>query len=135
MLVLVDTNILVYAFDPTQGEKHHSAIKICRGLLELDRICLSTQILQELYVTLTRKASLPVETALAVLDDLSQWPVFLVDYRAIRDAAIIARDNRIAFWDALLIAAAATLGADALLTEDLNHGQIIAGVEIRNPFK
>jgi predicted nucleic acid-binding protein len=102
--------------------------------LEQDRICLSTQILQELYVTLTRKAGIPVETALSVLDDLSQWLVFSVDYRAIRDAVIIARDSCLSFWDALLVSAANRLGAAVLLTEDLNHGQTIAGVEVRNPF-
>src|SRR5436190_2201696 len=101
-LVLVDTNILVYAFDPSQGQKHFPAAKICRELLEQDSICLSTQILQELYVTLTRNACIPVDTALSVLDDLSQWLVFSVDYRAIRDAVVIARDCRLSFWDALL---------------------------------
>ena len=134
MLVLVDTNILVYNFDPSQGEKHLLAARICRELLEQDRICLSTQILQELYVTLTRKAGISVETAVSVLDDLSQWLVFSVDYRAIRDAAVIARDCRLSFWGALLVAAANRLGAAVLLTEDLNHGQTIAGVEVRNPF-
>ena len=134
-LVLVDTNLLVYTFDPSQGDKHILAARICRELLERDCLCLSTQVLQELYVTLTRKASIPVETALSVLDDLSQWPVFSVDYRAIRDAVVTARDFRLSFWDALLVAAANRLGATVLLTEDLNHGQTIAGVEVRNPFK
>jgi len=97
VLVLVDTNILVYNFDPSQGEKHILAARICRELLAQDRICLSTQILQELYVTLTRKAGIPVEIALSVLDDLSQWLVFSVDYRAIRDAVVIARGCRLSF--------------------------------------
>lgn len=104
-------------------------------LLERDRICLSTQVLQELFVTLTRKAGIPVDQALGVLDDLANWLVFTLDYRAIRDAAVLARDARISFWDALLIAAARRLGATVLLTEDLNDGQTIAGVEIRNPFR
>ena len=134
MLVFVDTNILVYTFDPSQGDKHFVAARICRELLEQDRICLSTQVLQELYVTLTRKAGIPIETALSVLDDLSQWLVFSVDYRAIRDAVVISRDGSLSFWDALLVAAANRLGAAVLLTEDLNHGQTIAGVEVRNPF-
>jgi predicted nucleic acid-binding protein len=134
-LGFADTNVLVYTFDPSQGEKHLIAAGICRELLEQDCLCLSTQVLQELYVTLTRKARVPVESALSVLDDLSQWPVFTVDYRAIRDAIVTARDFRLYFWDSLLAAAANRLGATALLTEDLNHGQIIAGVEVRNPFK
>jgi len=134
MLTLIDTNILVYAFDPSQGEKHRVAAQVCRDLLDADSLCLSTQVLQELYVTLTRKAGVSVDTALSILDDLSEWPVFGVDYRAIRDAALISRDSQVSFWDALLIAAAKRLGAGLLLTEDLSHGQMIAGVEIRNPF-
>ena len=61
MLVFVDTNILIYTFDPSQGDKHSVAARICRELLEQDRICLSTQVLQELYVTLTRKDGSVVE--------------------------------------------------------------------------
>ena len=135
MLTFVDTNILVYAFDPSLGQKHLRARSLCVELLDGDQLCLSTQVLQELYVTLTRKAGIASDTALTVLDDLSQWPVFTIDYPAIRHAARIAQDNQLSFWDALLLSAANRLGAPILLTEDLNHGQTVAGVRIQNPFR
>jgi len=134
MLTLVDTNILVYAFDPSQGQRHLHARDVCNALLAQDRFCLSTQVLQELYVTLTRQAGIAIDTVLSVTDDLAQWPVFTVDYRAIRHAVQISRDHQVSFWDALLLSAANRMGAAVLLTEDLNHGQTIAGVRIHNPF-
>ena len=100
----VDTNVLVYAYDQSEATKQPIAQAVLERLWADRSGVISTQILQELYVTLTRKAGIPVETALSVLDDLSQWLVFSVDCRAIRDAAVIARDRRLSFWDALLVA-------------------------------
>lgn len=134
MLVFVDTNLLVYAFDPSQGEKHVRAAQELDVLLRKDRVCLSTQVLQELYVTLTRKSAVSTETALTVLDDLSLWPLFKVDFMAIREAVVLCRQHRLSFWDSLLIAAALRLGASQLLSEEMQHGQKILGIEIRNPF-
>jgi predicted nucleic acid-binding protein len=96
----------------------------------------STQVLQELFVTLTRKASqrCSIEEALAVLDDLTAWPLLVVDYSAIRAAAGLADQAKLSFWDALVVVAAARTGAAVLYTEDLNDGQEILGVRISNPF-
>src|SRR5208283_1649892 len=96
----------------------------------------STQVLQELYVTLTRKARVccSSEEALAVLEDLSAWPLMVVDYGAIRAAVRLADQAKLSFWDALVVVAAARSGAATLYTEDLNDGQEILGVRISNPF-
>ena len=71
---------------------------------------------------------------LAVLEDLTAWPLIVVDYAAIRAAAGLADQARISFWDALIVVAAARAGAAVLYTEDLNDGQEILGVRISNPF-
>jgi predicted nucleic acid-binding protein len=133
----VDTNILVYAFDRSGSPKKDLAIKLLNHLLEHDRIRLSTQVLQELFVTLTRKVRQPcsVSEALGRLADLSVWPLFLVDYAAIRDAGLLCEEARLSFWDALVIVSAARSGAATLYTEDLNHGQRILGIRIVNPFR
>lgn len=99
-----------------------------------DRLCLSTQVMQEVFVTLTRKAGVSTDDALADLDDLSKWPVFTVGVAAIREAALLAKRHKISFWDALLIAAASQLGAEILYSEDLSDGQMIRGVQIANPL-
>jgi predicted nucleic acid-binding protein len=93
-------------------------------------------VLQELYVTLTRKAArrCSSEEALAVVEDLAAWPLMVVDYAAIRAAVRLADQATLSFWDALVVVAAARSGAAVLYTEDLNDGQEILGVRVSNPF-
>ena len=94
---------------------------------------MSAQVLQEFFVTLTRKVSqrCSSEEALAVLDDLTAWPLLVVDYVAIRAAVELAGQAKLSFWDALV---AARTGSMVLYTEDLNDGQEILGVRVTNPF-
>jgi len=133
----VDTNVLVYAFDQGNSTKQRIARRLLNELMQQDQLRVSTQILQELFVTLTRKVAEPCSSgeALEVLDDLAAWPLTVIDYAAIQEAARLADDSRISFWDALVVVAAARAGADVLYTEDLNDGQMILGVRVINPFK
>jgi predicted nucleic acid-binding protein len=136
-LGFIDTNVLVYAFDKnTSSPKKRVAQALLNELMEEDRLRVSTQVLQEFFVTLTRKVSQPCsrEEALAVLDDLTAWPLMVIDYAAIRAAVSLAGEAKLSFWDALVVVAAARTGAAVLYTEDLNNGQEILGVRIRNPF-
>jgi predicted nucleic acid-binding protein len=103
--------------------------------MDEDRLRLSVQVLQEFYVTMTRRAN-PAwspDRALATLDDLAAWPVVASDFALVREAILLSRDAALSFWDAL-IAAAARSGAATLYTEDLNDGQVFRGVRITNPF-
>ncbi len=135
-LAFVDTNVLVYAFDKRRSARKKIARELLSELIDRDRICLSTQVFQEFFVVMTRKVSRPCrpDEALAYLEDFTAWPLFVVDYRAIRDAGMLAQDAVLSFWDALIVVAAARSGAERLYTEDLNHGQQVLGVEIVNPF-
>ena len=135
-LSFVDTNVLVYAFDKSSSPKKRVAQGLMNELMEEDRLRLSTQVLQELFVALTRKVSqrCSSEEARAVLEDLAVWPVMVIDYPAIRAAAGLADQAKISFWDALVVVAAARTGASVLHTEDMNDGQEILGVRISNPF-
>jgi predicted nucleic acid-binding protein len=135
-LSFVDSNVLVYAFDKGSSPKKLVAQRLMNELMEEDRLRVSTQVLQELFVTLTRKAieRCSSEEALAVLEDLTAWPLMVVDYAAIRAAVGLADEAKLSFWDALVVVAAARTGAAVLYTEDLNDGQEILGVRISNPF-
>ncbi len=135
-MVLVDTNILVYTFDDSDKERQRLAEAIFSELAESERIRLSTQVLQEFYVTMTRKVNnrWSPDQALAVMDDLAAWPVVTIDFSAIREAVLLSKDAQISFWDALIVIAAVNSGASILYTEDLNHGQIVSGVKVINPF-
>jgi predicted nucleic acid-binding protein len=135
-LAFVDTNVLVYAFDKSRSPKKRVAQRLISELMEEDRLRVSTQVLQELFVTLTRKVSQPCSSdeALAVLEDLTAWPLMAVDYAAIRAAAGLASQAKISFWDALVVVAAARAGAAVLYTEDMSDGREILGVRVSNPF-
>ncbi len=132
---LLDTNILVYAVDTTDGEKHGIAKRLIADLSDQGNLRLSTQILQETFVTLTRKLKAPVQQALSYLDLLAEEPVVVVDFPLIRTACELHGQGSLSFWDALIVAAAVRCGAKRIYTEDLQHGRKIAGVEIRNPFR
>lgn len=135
--VFVDTNVLVYAYDRDAGEKHHIAAAIMKDLWLTGLGTMSTQILQEFYVTLTKK--IPVPLTIPVVRDtirrLSKWDVLLIDVDTIIRATELQERYKYSFWDSLIIASAITGGAKTILSEDLTGGQTIQGVTIKNPFR
>jgi predicted nucleic acid-binding protein len=132
----IDTNVLVYAFERSDSEKKRVAQRLLSELMDADRLRVSTQVLQELFVTLTRKVLRPCssEEALELLEHLTAWPLMVVDYAAIRAAVELTGQARLSFWDSLIVVAAAHSGASILYSEDLNDGQEILGVRVTNPF-
>jgi len=134
--VFVDTNILVYAHDLDAGNKHDQAAEIVSQVWESRNGVLSTQVLQEFYVTLTRKVSSTLSKleARKLVQKYSHWHLVLNDPSIILQASEIEESNNISFWDALIVSAAYSQNVPTILTEDLNHGQIIEGILIRNPF-
>ena len=131
----VDTNVLIYAHDADAGAKHETAKGVLRDLWHRRAGVLSTQVLQEFYVNLTRKivTPLPKPSARAVVDSYAIWSRDITPAE-ISVAFRIEDEAGLSFWDALIVAAARSAGAAQILSEDLNNGQVIAGVEIRNPF-
>ena len=108
-----------------------------RGHVASGGLLLSTQVLQEFYVTVTRKLArpLPEETALAALRQLATLPTVQVDRRLVLEAARRSKALKLSFWDALIVQASIEGGATHLLSEDLQHGRHIDGVTIQNPFR
>ncbi len=133
----VDTNILVYAFAGNDPKRSPVAQQLLRELMKRDTLRTSTQVLQELFVTLTRKIRPPLapEQALRYLDRIATWPVAVIDYGAIQAAVDLSTRHSLSFWDGLVVVTAARSGATRLYTEDLTDGQRIVGLEIVNPFK
>ena len=131
-----DTNILVYLFDNDAPEKQAVAEALVTKEAASGQLVISTQVLQELYVTLTRKLSepLPEEDAEQVIQNFSSFPVVGIDTRHIQGAISRSRLFRFSFWDALIIESAITSGAQTLYTEDLQAGQQIETLLIKNPF-
>ena len=131
----VDTNVLIYAHDLDAKEKHTVAKETVSELWANRAGILSTQVLQEFYVNVTRKLAtpLPKKLARAVVEKYALWCVDTTPAE-IAVALRIEDEARIGFWDALIFAAALKAGAERILSEDLNAGQKIAGIRVSNPF-
>jgi predicted nucleic acid-binding protein len=132
----VDANVLVYAFDSSAGRKQQTAAALRERLWESNTGCLSVQVLQEFFVTVTGKVAKPLTTeeATAHVRDLSAWRVFAPRPDDVLAAIALHTQAKIAFWDAMIVVAAIDSGCDVLWTEDLTDRQRLRGVEIRNPF-
>lgn len=133
----VDTNVLVYAHDLDAGDKHAIANGIISDLWESGNAVISTQVLQELYVTLTKKVPSPPKKAQVrrILNNYMVWELAVNNGETILQASEIEENYNISFWDAMIISAAYSKNAAILLTEDLNEGQLIEGIKIVNPFR
>lgn len=132
----VDTNVLVYAYLAQSDRKQANARRLLSGLFGAGAFRTSTQVLQELYYTITRRGASPAtpEAAMHYIDELAEWPVVVNDVSSLREAARLSDEHTLSFWNALIVVAAARSGAKRLYTEDLQHGRKLLGVEIVNPF-
>ena len=132
----VDANVLVYAFDSSAKAKQTADRELIKRLWASGTGCLSVQVLQEFFVTVTRKVAkpLPVEEAADRIREFSAWKVFAPSADDVLAAIAIQQQAEISFWDAMIVRAAAEAQCDVLWTEDLNDGQSIRGVRIQNPF-
>lgn len=132
----VDTNILVYAHDLDAGKKHEIARQLVSEIWEAQSGVISTQVLQEFYVTLTRKIPSPLRRTQVrrLLNNYLAWEVAVNNGPTILQAIEIEENYNISFWDAMILSAAYTKNAAVLITEDLNEGQKIEGITIINPF-
>ncbi len=135
--VFIDTNVLVYAYDIDAGYKRQIASDIMKDLWLSGRGILSTQILQEFFVTVTGKISSPLDAVVAedIIKKLSKWDVVTNKMETIFSAIELHRRYKFSFWDSLIIASAIEGGAATIMSEDLSDRQKIKGLTIRNPFK
>lgn len=134
--VFLDTNIVIYAYDLSAGRKHEVARTILIDLWDSRNGLLSTQVVQEFFVSATKKISKPLNIKLAkeIVSDLLKWDIIVNDGKSILEAIGIHSRYNYSFWDSMIIQAAISGGAKILLSEDLNDGQAISGIKIRNPF-
>jgi predicted nucleic acid-binding protein len=134
--VFVDTNILVYAYDSSAGDKHKMAVELMSRLWASGDGIISSQVLQEFFVCVTRKIVKPldVRTAKEIVKDLLKWKTVIVTGEILLEAIDILSVHKSSFWDSMIIASAIEGGARTILSEDLSNNQLIKGITIRNPF-
>ena len=129
-----DTNVLLYMYAGDRS-KGAVAIRLYEQFAEAGTALLSTQILQEFYYSATRKLGIPRDIAREVIVGLSREPVVVNGPAEILHAIAIEQRYQISFWDALILAAAESGGANTVFTEDLSDGQQYGSVTVRNPFR
>ncbi|HUG47011.1 MAG TPA: PIN domain-containing protein [Candidatus Limnocylindria bacterium] len=132
----VDTNVLLYAYDAAETVKQPVARAALARLWAERSGTLSTQVLQEFYNGATRKLTPPMRPVEAreIIGLYAAWPVVLLDPSLILAATMLEESHQLSFWDSLVLEAARVAGAQRLLTEDMQHGRVIEGVRIENPF-
>jgi len=133
----LDTNILVYHLDDADPAKHRVAERLVRSALETGNACISFQVVQECLNVGLRKARVPLDadTARRYLDTVLMplWRVMPSERLYHRGIELQARYGY-GFCDSLIIAAAQAMGCATLFSEDLQHGHVIDGLTIINPF-
>jgi predicted nucleic acid-binding protein len=135
-LQFVDTNTLIYAHDRSAGDKHTRARDLIRALWQSGDGCLSIQVLQEFYVSVTQKVAKPLtpHAAARIITDLQVWQVHCPGVEDVLDAIRLQGRYQISFWDAMIVASAIQLGCERIWSEDLNPGQVYDTVTVQSPF-
>jgi predicted nucleic acid-binding protein len=135
-VVFVDPSFLTNAHDLDAGAKHLRAAACLRELWDACGGRMSTQVLQEFCVSVTRKILRPLSGAAAreIVRNYAWWVRARITPATVMPASEIDETWKLSFWDSMIVAAPEQSAATDSLTEDLNHGQLVAGVRIHNPF-
>ncbi|GAB4323896.1 MAG: PIN domain nuclease [Dehalococcoidia bacterium] len=134
---LVDTNVLVYAYDPSDDSKRQRGIAVLERLGDSGRGVLTTQVLGEFFVTVTRKIPSPLSPEQAersLTNYVRSWTVFDLTPAVVLEAARAVRQYQMAYWDALVWSSAKLNQVAYVLTEDLTDGTLIENVRFVNPL-
>ncbi len=131
----LDTNVIAYAFSnlSVDASKRQRAEEVMRG----HHYGISAQVLQELYVVLTKKAvtQMPSEYARTVVENFDGTPCVPTDPALVLAGIDLSSPYQISYWDGAILAAAERLGAKIVFSEDLSHGQRYGNATVLNPFK
>jgi predicted nucleic acid-binding protein len=130
----IDTNVLIYAATGTETDRLKR--EKAQALIASTNFGISTQVLQEFYVSATRKAHIrmPPRIALEWMEQLEGRPCVIVDPDLVRLAAAISIRYQVSYWDGAILAAAEALGAEVIYSEDLQHNQKYRAARVENPF-
>lgn len=131
-----DTNILIYALDPTAGERHRKATTVIEQALFENSFVVGTQVLQEFASVASRKLRIPLDDASlkVVLDRFARHCRTGTDLPLLRSAIARASTDTLNLYDAIVVEGAIRTGCAELFSEDLQHGRVFGTLTVRNPF-
>lgn len=131
MLPFFDTNVVLYAFTPSGAFTQTAESLLLRGGI------VSVQVLNEATAVGLSKFKMSWVQVRQLIDDLLLFcpnPESLTE-RTHREAVRISQRYGFSLWDGLILASALETGCTTLYSEDMQHGQIIDGLRIENPFR
>lgn len=134
----IDTNVFIYHLDATDRRKQKLADKIVREALSSGNGCISSQVVQECLNVALRKAAVPLspDAARAYLDAVLVPLMAVTASEALYHRALDVQSRwRFSFYDSLIVAAALQAGCRTLLSEDLQHGQVLDNLTVVDPFR
>jgi predicted nucleic acid-binding protein len=134
---LVDTNVLIYAYDGASPQKRQRAIDVLGRLRGSDRGCLSVQVMSEFYTNVTRKPLFPLTSDQArdsSIRYVRSWYILDLTDRTFLDAVQAVQVHHMSYWDALIWATASQHGVANILTEDQQDGRLIGPIRYHDPF-
>ena len=134
MSFFFDTNILVYVFDRSESVKQVQAQDLVSVHMTARDMVLSTQVLQELYVTLTRKKQLGALDALEVVTTFAQERVVPASADLVLRGLALSHSSQLSAWDALIVQSALDAGCTTLYSEDFQNGMRFDDLLVVNPF-
>jgi predicted nucleic acid-binding protein len=134
MRTFFDTNVLVYTDDRANPVKLKRALGVLKEHKQSQTGVVSLQVLQEYFVTVTRKYGVDPGDARRKVELFAAFDVTEPVLADILAAIDLHRLNNLSYWDALVIHSAARAGCRQIFSEDMQHGQVIDGVRIVNPF-
>lgn len=129
-----DTNVLTYSDDHDAPDKQATSLHLLEQSRRSHNGVLSTQVLQEYFVTATRKLGVPAPVAKEKVRIFSHFAVVFVNADHILAAIDLHQLHKLSFWDSLIVRAAQSSGCSVLFTEDLQHGRRFDDLQIVNPF-
>ena len=133
-LAFFDTNVLLCLYDRRDEVKRHKAAETFGAALQSSALVISTQVVQEFHVSATRKLGLSHREAQSLVSDLCHLPLIAISASEILQAVQLEAHFRITFWDALILSAAETAGAEILYSENFFHSRKYGSVRVVNPF-
>jgi predicted nucleic acid-binding protein len=134
---LVDTNLLVYAYDRSEPEKQTKAVELLDELVKNGAGILSPQVLSEFYTVVTRKLTAPLtpqEGYASISNIIRSWNMVELTSLVVLEAVRGVRDHRLPYWDSLIWATAKMNQIPTVLSEDFSSDSVIEGVRFINPL-
>ncbi len=129
-----DTNVILYSDDAREPKKQARAVALVTEFQRAGLATVSLQVMQEYFVAATRRLGVDAALAQRKVELLARMHVVHLLEADVVAAIEFHRLNRISFWDALIVQAARMARAEVLYSEDLQHGAVLGGVRVVNPF-